>query len=58
MVRSHDDWPTRNDVLTLLRSVDLQNMGLWQPIVKHLTDTDDEIVKHACWVCGTAVQVR
>ncbi|BGP30791.1 hsp70 nucleotide exchange factor fes1 [Rhodotorula toruloides] len=35
---------------------DLQNMGLWQPIVKHLTDADDEVVKHACWVCGTAVQ--
>ncbi|GAA5821245.1 hypothetical protein JCM11251_004531 [Rhodosporidiobolus azoricus] len=35
---------------------DLQNMGLWQPIVKHLTDVDDEIVKRACWVCGTAVQ--
>ncbi|GAA5884502.1 hypothetical protein JCM6882_005278 [Rhodosporidiobolus microsporus] len=35
---------------------DLQNMGLWQPIVKHLTDSDDEVVKRACWVCGTAVQ--
>ncbi|GAA5975562.1 hypothetical protein JCM10908_005203 [Rhodotorula pacifica] len=35
---------------------DLANMGLWQPIVAHLTDSDDEVVKHACWVCGTAVQ--
>jgi hypothetical protein len=37
-------------------SADMQNMGLWQPIVKHLTDADDEVVKRACWVCGTAVQ--
>lgn len=32
-------------------------MGLWQTIVAHLTDSDDEVVMHACWVCGTAVQV-
>lgn len=36
---------------------DLANMGLWQTIVAHLTDSDDEVVMHACWVCGTAVQV-
>ncbi|BGP54340.1 hypothetical protein JCM8202_000773 [Rhodotorula sphaerocarpa] len=35
---------------------DLGNMGMWPPIVAHLTDSDDETVKHACWVCGTAVQ--
>lgn len=37
---------------------DLKSIGGWQPIVKHLTDPDDEIVLRACWVCGTAVQVR
>ncbi|GAA6003102.1 Hsp70 nucleotide exchange factor FES1 [Rhodotorula paludigena] len=35
---------------------DLQNMGLWDPIIKHLTSDDDETVMYACWVCGTAVQ--
>ncbi|GAA5981424.1 hypothetical protein JCM5350_004060 [Sporobolomyces pararoseus] len=35
---------------------DLKSIGGWQPIVKHLTDSDDEIVLRACWVCGTAVQ--
>ncbi|POY72629.1 hypothetical protein BMF94_4457 [Rhodotorula taiwanensis] len=35
---------------------DLANMDMWRPIVSFLTDADDEVVKHACWVCGTAVQ--
>ncbi|GAA5914318.1 Hsp70 nucleotide exchange factor FES1 [Sporobolomyces salmoneus] len=35
---------------------DLKSIGGWEPIVKHLSDPDDEIVLRACWVCGTAVQ--
>ncbi|GAA5884824.1 hypothetical protein JCM16303_007288 [Sporobolomyces ruberrimus] len=35
---------------------DLKSIGGWQPIVKHLTDSDDEVVLRACWVAGTAVQ--
>ncbi|GAA6010181.1 hypothetical protein JCM11491_005379 [Sporobolomyces phaffii] len=35
---------------------DLKSIGGWPTIVKHLTDSDDEIVLRACWVAGTAVQ--
>ncbi|SCZ98828.1 BZ3500_MvSof-1268-A1-R1_Chr3-1g05647 [Microbotryum saponariae] len=35
---------------------DMQNLGLWKPIVAHLTDDDTDVVMRACWVCGTAVQ--
>jgi hypothetical protein len=37
---------------------DLKFLRLWAPVVKHLSDDDEEIVTKACWVCGTAVQVR
>lgn len=41
-----------------LRSADLKFLNLWVPIFKYTTDSDEEIALRACWVCGTAVQVR
>lgn len=38
--------------------LDLKFLKLWTPIVKHLSDEEDEVRMRACWVCGTAVQVR
>lgn len=38
-------------------NADLKFLALWKPILKHVTDPDDEIALRACWVCGTAVQV-
>ncbi|GAA6052386.1 hypothetical protein JCM3770_000217 [Rhodotorula araucariae] len=43
-------------VQDLDNAVDLQNMGLWPIILKHLASGDDEQVMFACWVCGTATQ--
>ncbi|BGP38605.1 hsp70 nucleotide exchange factor fes1 [Rhodotorula kratochvilovae] len=43
-------------VQDLDNAVDLQNMGLWPVILKHLANDDDEQVMFACWVCGTATQ--
>ena len=53
-------FPLQRSTLTLaLRSpADLQNMGLWPVILKYLSHDDDEQVMFACWVCGTATQVR
>ncbi|GAA6037901.1 hypothetical protein JCM8097_009481 [Rhodosporidiobolus ruineniae] len=59
-ITDEDKYRAWDDLEMLIEDLDnannLKNMGLWQPIVKHLTDADDEVVKRACWVCGTAVQ--
>ncbi|BGP14572.1 hypothetical protein JCM10213_001921 [Rhodosporidiobolus nylandii] len=59
-ITPEDRYRAWDDLEMLIEDLDnannLQNMNLWQPIIKHLTDADDEVVKRACWVCGTAVQ--
>ncbi|GAA5881054.1 hypothetical protein JCM8547_001584 [Rhodosporidiobolus lusitaniae] len=59
-ITAEDRYRAWDDLEMLIEDLDnandLQNMGLWPRIVKHLTDSDEEVVKRACWVCGTAVQ--
>ncbi|GAA5913138.1 hypothetical protein JCM5296_007545 [Sporobolomyces johnsonii] len=59
-VTDEDKYRAWDDLEMLVEDLDnandLKSCGLWQPIVKHLTDLDDEVVMRACWVCGTAVQ--
>ncbi|KAI5477111.1 nucleotide exchange factor SIL1 [Pseudohyphozyma bogoriensis] len=49
-----------DDLEMLIEDLDNANnlkvLNLWEPIVKHLTDSDEDIVMRACWVCGTAIQ--
>lgn len=37
---------------------DLKNMNLWRPITDFLDDPEEDMRLQACWVLGTAVQVR
>ncbi|GAA5948716.1 hypothetical protein JCM21900_005271 [Sporobolomyces salmonicolor] len=59
-VTDEDKYRAWDDLEMLVEDLDnandLKSCGLWPPIVKHLTDADDEVVMRACWVCGTAVQ--
>ncbi|GAA6002264.1 hypothetical protein JCM10207_003153 [Rhodosporidiobolus poonsookiae] len=59
-ITDDDRYRAWDDLEMLIEDLDnannLKAMNLWAPIVKHLTDADDEVVKRACWVCGTAVQ--
>lgn len=34
----------------------MENLGLWMPLVEKLDDTEDEVRMMACWCIGTAVQ--
>ncbi|GAA5936029.1 Hsp70 nucleotide exchange factor FES1 [Sporobolomyces koalae] len=60
-VTAEDKYRAWEDLEMLVQDLDnandLKSIGGWQPIVKHLSSSeDDEVVMNACWVCGTAVQ--
>ncbi|SCV74247.1 BQ2448_6679 [Microbotryum intermedium] len=59
-VTAEDKYRAWDDLEMLIEDIDnandMQNLGLWKPIVAHLTDDDSDVVMRACWVCGTAVQ--
>ncbi|KDE07319.1 hypothetical protein MVLG_02363 [Microbotryum lychnidis-dioicae p1A1 Lamole] len=59
-VTAEDRYRAWDDLEMLIEDIDnandMQNLGLWKPVVAHLTDDDTDVVMRACWVCGTAVQ--
>src|SRR5690606_3474226 len=58
------DLPNREiafeNLMTLVEGIDnannLQNLGLWEPLLKQLDRDEKEMRMWAAWVCGCAVQ--
>jgi hsp70-interacting protein len=47
---------TRQLVEMIDNANNLTVLNLWQPLLALLQSPEQDIVKHACWICGTAVQ--
>jgi hypothetical protein len=34
----------------------LEPMNMWPSLIGLLSAPEDEVIRHVCWICGTAIQ--